>query len=1783
MVDYETNLQEILPPIFHQDVKEEAKISVQIIREGLQWCILSGDLSIGANYYIKMLKRHLSLKYTLTPNDCLWFSQTIFNLVTLHDFDVYLQSKWSSVLTHLLKKYHKQLAKELVLPWKKLYDFIKRYHFKKFRDPVYFGKIPERFNGYTVHSLVIQARRYFSPASYEEIVDEFRPLMVPHDSTVFKAQGFLVLFLPVQYFQNSLLSEIFEIWSWIENCEEWNFLWMDLISRIAKEKLAQIDWSNQIQPFFTHCLEMIDVTISTSNLPKPKKGRFSREATIFLPHKPGFSLMAKALVYMISPQNSSLVSLKKLLKTVESYYHPSNIGAWTDNLAILLKELCRYYSKRQWKENTLIPQEHQLTSHINHEFACLILPLVQQALYSKSIKMSILARESLGFFVDIERNFVFPKLIEQFFFALETLTATHQTTSALESLAVIIGSLITKNEEYPSGVEHLESLLLASLPGIDANDQIKTLATLKVYFRFLSTVPLIEVTNSTSGSEYDTAAQTVTRSFEDWGSLFLDKIFSLLTHQEPDEKRPFWMVALFETTFKVFFMQMSQKLYLKIFQKLKGFISTNLLKNSMKEIGSICESAGYAQPQICASQIIPHYFSLFIIQNKKGEYELTSLSEDDLIWNLNNLYHFVKHFGTVVLLYKKEIEIILSFVVLAESKKVSKRGGKLLRNILFSLCNVYPLEYRSLPPGIWNGKETQHWKQWCKEFTFEEANIQWHIPNQEEIDFATHLILHYSKKASAQLYELLTPGWNFSKDDFWKYLSIYKNILRGAGVLLPHIQADFKEQESQLESKGLYSLKNIPISTDVIQSDALRDFRLNLASLLHQLSVFLFKEKQDQVFSQSQLLKVINSYFNSQGVSSNHYHNKNQFYNMLKEKYLLYSSKKKSNMRYLKVEKAYLCYMNRLSQKNFGIPLHSMNKQLLHDMEMFLTSPYPKIRSTAVKLIRSACKFIPQATGELLPNIISLLSTKVTEKEKGKVEGATELLLTKFFQTKILQKWRFIYQFVTSVCQSWIHDDINLQLKLYQLFAAFTAAYHSPPVQSLYLMSSLQEMIEKIYPFQENQFFQKNQNLIKLGYETQKQRSDRNLQSFNKTIENLLIILNSNNLHWRYNIIVSTCFLIFLSPETVEISPHYEKIFSLNLKGLMNDLTPIRILSKKFVSGVLEIIKPNQTKDMIKTESSSQADRWNNQNFNDKTHLGWHPSLSKKVLDQKERTNSFSNYKTAFINFIKNEIDLDLFFKCLAHDHSQNSEGNIRSISYQMQEQAASKLLSELIRSTKTWPYTRAARLSSLFSEENAQVWKGFFQVYPSPIELLNKLSPHFTKMIEMTDEPEYACVVSEITGGMIRASKRWNYNDVQQMWNIINSIIIDKLLNSSGSDTLSEWSLAFRFASYNLDPQRFKEFIEDKLFSNVLSGKTSSSQAKKLILIKSFLTEFTWRGAEFIENLLLQLKDNLTHPYKQVRHVIGETLSLLFENLWKPSFLQDTNQHKSLILESFVDSLVNILKKWEESDDLINEEKEKKTHFSETVLHWLSYSFSYGYGYTVVPYLPKLLPHIFYMQTDSDKDISKLALSTSALIAQAGFPSDTLDFILSDLQFVANNTKWHVRSSLLPFIQIMAFHHTFMLQDHQSQLIQTIVQNSLLDTRIEVRELARTSLSSLIKSRIVDPSSLIENFTKKAQIKLSKKVEGAANKMMEKHSGVLGLCALIGACPYDIPEWLPDVLATVAQHSSDPNPIRDTIKATFAEFWRTHQDDFWKHKDLFTEDQLNAIDGMSISPSYFA
>merc|ERR1719150_2575238 len=133
-------------------------------------------------------------------------------------------------------------------------------------------------------------------------------------------------------------------------------------------------------------------------------------------------------------------------------------------------------------------------------------------------------------------------------------------------------------------------------------------------------------------------------------------------------------------------------------------------------------------------------------------------------------------------------------------------------------------------------------------------------------------------------------------------------------------------------------------------------------------------------------------------------------------------------------------------------------------------------------------------------------------------------------------------------------------------------------------------------------------------------------------------------------------------------------------------------------------------------------------------------------------------------------------------------------------------------------------------------------------------------------------------------------------------------------------------------------------------------------------------------------------------------------------------------------------------------------------------------------------------------------------------------------------------------------------------------------DNFAEVRDAGSKTLVSIITSANLSAKrirKMQKRYMKLAKKKISKK---SNDSLLLRHSGVLGLSAFVTSHPYDVPDFLPSILAYLARnHMGDPTAIKGPLKRLFAEFKRTHKDEWYVVQEKASEEDLEAINDVEI------
>lgn len=311
------------------------------------------------------------------------------------------------------------------------------------------------------------------------------------------------------------------------------------------------------------------------------------------------------------------------------------------------------------------------------------------------------------------------------------------------------------------------------------------------------------------------------------------------------------------------------------------------------------------------------------------------------------------------------------------------------------------------------------------------------------------------------------------------------------------------------------------------------------------------------------------------------------------------------------------------------------------------------------------------------------------------------------------------------------------------------------------------------------------------------------------------------------------------------------------------------------------------------------------------------------------------------------------------------------------------------------------------------------------------------------------------------------------------------------------------------------------------------------------------------------------------------------------------------------------------------------------TVLTWMRTML--GSSDALVPYLDQILPLLSSITETNDVDLDKESRQSFIAIARALFPPATVRHVMSTMQFMAISAQmntaaasWRVRLALLYFIQSFGYRHQFYLIEYQDMFFNDLLL-LLRDSSVEVRTLASVTLSGFLA--IADEAtvkSLVAQFKSAAQDVLNKLQKVAKQKRAEKkqrqrthtppgsvmpqpssprssmtittprseqlktksereaelekqtHYVVLSLSSVVRAHPYDLPDYLAEILILLTKFQNPmlritSQNVLNTIRSTFAEFNRTHRAEWHEHSKKFSEEELLVINSLMYSPNYYA
>lgn len=256
----------------------------------------------------------------------------------------------------------------------------------------------------------------------------------------------------------------------MQNSPPWEFHFSHLLARLAKDNCGYIDWEPYMPMFFTKIIRGLQLQIG--------KGDYSLEICVN-----GKVIDVEGTTVLLANTLGANSSVQRricdLFGALESYFHPSNIGRWTDKLLNFIQRLALAVCQRVHKERHRKPdwqtptnEAFSLTDADLEAFVKSLLPCALSAMYSKH--RADLAVNLIRCLAQLSPQVVIEPLMEKLEDSLETLIEPHRLIQTMNCLVGVIMPL-TKLPEYQ---HHVIPVMIRLLPGIDSNDIGKTMVIL---------------------------------------------------------------------------------------------------------------------------------------------------------------------------------------------------------------------------------------------------------------------------------------------------------------------------------------------------------------------------------------------------------------------------------------------------------------------------------------------------------------------------------------------------------------------------------------------------------------------------------------------------------------------------------------------------------------------------------------------------------------------------------------------------------------------------------------------------------------------------------------------------------------------------------------------------------------------------------------------------------------------------------------------------------------------------------------------------------------------------------------------------------------------------------------------------------------------------------------------------------------------------------------------------------------------------------------------------------
>ncbi|GMM53955.1 hypothetical protein DAKH74_005710 [Maudiozyma humilis] len=566
-------------------------------------------------------------------------------------------------------------------------------------------------------------------------------------------------------------------------------------------------------------------------------------------HVHSYSRTLRPFIYSImgDDNESFFEKFQALMRSIETFIYPSNMGFWTKPIAKFIHTFIKMYHARveMEKEKDISITRKSLTSECNSKIIELFMNTLRTGSQNKSSEITNYYISGYAYLLDLEspkRHLIFDTILEDVYDALsgEYVEAKHRIISSFKQFTRIV-RFMAEDQLYRV---HITNILTMMINMIDINDVILTENIMNIV---VSTASFVPFSNLVGEDEYITF-QSDTIPFVQQHYFHMKSHTSTpFVYDEDILDRAFKAST---TEFKNIILQYIDKLYQLVDTELNDAMVVKINQTTIVVIAALDDAhltffsekftqlfwnndafkdqhANYeiiTTPLAVIFKKMPEMRETLIdmlIFNVKDQIDrgagssrsTSSIHERDskLALYLTALNECLRYGYTTIVEQKvKLIDFYKFFSENTTNPVLDVLSSMGIHNMLSSLTTTEIVNQSMFPPTCsippcerWGGLQFND-----KKFEATNMNFDWHDPTEQEVNVAFEIFQDMSEYAMSKLDDVMQANLSTTKTDdlVQKYMFLLSNSLSGASLLF---DADFNKNihGSKAEDPSTYREK----------------------------------------------------------------------------------------------------------------------------------------------------------------------------------------------------------------------------------------------------------------------------------------------------------------------------------------------------------------------------------------------------------------------------------------------------------------------------------------------------------------------------------------------------------------------------------------------------------------------------------------------------------------------------------------------------------------------------------------------------------------------------------------------------------------------------------------------------------------------------------------------------------------------------------------------------------------------------------------------------------------